>query len=201
MTRLNGNVALYRSLLLDFKRDYMESGKEMRAAIMRRQDNDLESASRLAHSIKGIAGNLSATELQNAALQLETRIKQEQQDDLPLLMENFNATLERVFGSVASLVVAEKNDFLKEDASMLPQAMLSIDRAKVAPLLLELADYISDASFKTIQCFDAVKPLLKAPNVQQEVEQLQQYLYQTNFDEAQVSLAKIAEILEISIVK
>ena len=195
LTRLNGNATLYRTLLCDFKRAYCYSGKTIQAALTRRQDKDLESALHLAHSIKGMAGNLSANELQIAALRLETRIKQEQQDDWPIIMQEFTSSLAQVMISIESLTAKENNDTPTED-----KTIVSIDRAQLTPIFIELADYIHAASFKTIKCFESLKPLLKTPDVHSELQQLQQHLFDTNFAKAQTSLSEIAQIMGIAMV-
>ena len=63
LKRLQGNKALYRKLLLNFAKDYNEVANEIREAL---DAKDFDTHS-LVHNLKGLAGNLSATELQAAA--------------------------------------------------------------------------------------------------------------------------------------
>ena len=72
LKRLQGNQKLYRKLLLDFGAKYTEVAVEIRAALDKK---DFKQAHSLVHNIKGLAGNLAATELQAAAVEIEKLIK------------------------------------------------------------------------------------------------------------------------------
>jgi CheY-like chemotaxis protein len=72
LKRLQGNRRLYRKLLLNFGKDYCEAGNEIRTAL---DAEDFEHAHSLIHNIKGLAGNLAATRLQTAAVNLEKLVK------------------------------------------------------------------------------------------------------------------------------
>jgi CheY-like chemotaxis protein len=61
LKRLQGNKKLYRKLLLNLARDYNEGANEIRQAL---DAEDFDQAHSLVHNIKGLAGNLAATDLQ-----------------------------------------------------------------------------------------------------------------------------------------
>jgi len=72
LKRLQGNKKLYRKLLLDFATGYNKSGIEIREAL---DAQDFDRAHSLVHNLKGLAGNLSATDLQAAAVNMEKLVK------------------------------------------------------------------------------------------------------------------------------
>jgi two-component system sensor histidine kinase/response regulator len=72
LKRLQGNKKLYRKLLLDFAAGYCKAGIEIREAL---DANDFDRAHSLVHNLKGLAGNLSATDLQAAAVNMEKLVK------------------------------------------------------------------------------------------------------------------------------
>jgi CheY-like chemotaxis protein len=72
LKRLQGNKRLYRRLLLNFGTDYCESAHDIRIAM---DAEDFDRAHSLVHNLKGLAGNLAATELQTAAVNLEKLVK------------------------------------------------------------------------------------------------------------------------------
>jgi HPt (histidine-containing phosphotransfer) domain-containing protein len=72
LERLRGNKRLYRKLLLDFGANYKGAAAEIRKAL---EANDLKQSHSLVHNLKGLAGNLAATELQAAAVYLEKLVK------------------------------------------------------------------------------------------------------------------------------
>ena len=72
LKRLRGNQSLYRKLLLDFGAKYTQVAAEIRQAL---DAGDLKQAHSLIHNLKGLAGNLAATELQAAAIEMEKLVK------------------------------------------------------------------------------------------------------------------------------
>ena len=72
LERLRGNKRLYRKLLLDFQANYRGVADEIRGALAA---NDFDQAHSLVHNLKGLAGNLEATNLQAAAVEMEKLIR------------------------------------------------------------------------------------------------------------------------------
>ncbi|GAJ05970.1 unnamed protein product, partial [marine sediment metagenome] len=58
---MRGNKSLYRKLLLDFGTKYAGVAAEIRETL---DAKDLKQAHSLIHNLKGLAGNLAATDLQ-----------------------------------------------------------------------------------------------------------------------------------------
>jgi PAS domain S-box-containing protein len=76
LKRLQGNEKLYRKLLLDFSAKYGGTANEIRQAL---DAKDFDQAHSLVHNLKGLAGNLAATHLQAAAVEMEKLVKGGQQ--------------------------------------------------------------------------------------------------------------------------
>ena len=72
LKRLMGNRRLYRKLLGDFGRECRDAGPLLHDACA---GEDFHQIDQLAHRLKGAAGNLGATQVQEAALALETLAK------------------------------------------------------------------------------------------------------------------------------
>ncbi len=75
LNRLQGNQKLYRKLLLDFGAKYTAVTAEIRNAL---NNGDLKQTHSLIHNLKGLAGNLAASELQAAAIEMEKLVKGDQ---------------------------------------------------------------------------------------------------------------------------
>lgn len=73
LKRLQGNRKLYRKLLRDFGNDYGEASENIHKALIA---DDIKQVHRLVHNIKGLAGNLSATRLQEAAATMDSLVKE-----------------------------------------------------------------------------------------------------------------------------
>ena len=72
LKRLQGNKKLYQKLLSSFATDYSGTASDIRVAL---DTKDFDRAHSLVHNIKGLAGNLAATDLQTASVNLEKLIK------------------------------------------------------------------------------------------------------------------------------
>ena len=70
--RVAGNKKLYRKLLRQFSNTEADAAQRIASALA---ENDRALAERLAHTVKGVAGNIGATAVQNAAANLEKAIK------------------------------------------------------------------------------------------------------------------------------
>ncbi|MFU2209117.1 response regulator [Solidesulfovibrio sp. C21] len=71
LERLGGNGALLASIAAEFVRDYATSGRTL---ARRLAAGDLDGARRLAHTVKGVAGNIAAEALADAARELEVTL-------------------------------------------------------------------------------------------------------------------------------
>ena len=72
LKRLRGNQRLYRKLLVDFGTQYSGMAAEIHAAL---EAQDMKHAHSLVHNLKGLAGNLEATALQVAVVEMERLVK------------------------------------------------------------------------------------------------------------------------------
>jgi len=72
LARIGGNKKLFRKLLLKVKCDYMNAAREIGELV---ETGNSDEAHRLAHTVKGVAGNLGAKALQAAAMEVESQLK------------------------------------------------------------------------------------------------------------------------------
>ena len=80
LARLMGNKRLYRKLLLDFGANYGETAGHIKDALA---GGDFDQAHSLIHNLKGLAGNLEATDLQTAAVGMEKLVKGQTAETAP----------------------------------------------------------------------------------------------------------------------
>jgi two-component system, sensor histidine kinase and response regulator len=100
LQRLGGASALLREVLLDFARDQAQAPARLREVCAR---GDFAAAKQLAHTLKGLCGNISASAAYATTQALELAIKDERRDELAALLDRLQAELEVVFYSIASL--------------------------------------------------------------------------------------------------
>ena len=72
LSRLMGNKRLYRKLLIDFGANYRGVAGEIRETL---EAKDFKQVHSLVHNLKGLSGNLEATDLHAAAVEMEKLVK------------------------------------------------------------------------------------------------------------------------------
>jgi len=91
LRRVAGNKQLYLELLEQFAAKQADSAAQISAALA---DGDRILAERIAHTTKGVAGNLGMGEIQNAAQRLESAIRDE--SPVPAILGEFSRLLSHV---------------------------------------------------------------------------------------------------------
>jgi len=104
LNRLGGNTTLYRELLLEFVSEYGDVTETIRKAL---KEEDMESARRIVHTVKGVSGNLSVTIIYEQAVQLEEAVKKEDSRGIETLLESFSALLIQTTDSIRKALPAE----------------------------------------------------------------------------------------------
>jgi two-component system, sensor histidine kinase and response regulator len=94
-----GELSVYSSLLLRFRKDYAHADRHVEELLAQ---GDLTSAERFAHSLKGLAGQIGARELQSNAAELHAAIKRGA-DDLSGPIRGVAASLAEVIEGLAQL--------------------------------------------------------------------------------------------------
>ena len=130
LQRIGGNPALYRDLLLKFRNGNATVITDIRAALI----DDLELASRLAHTLAGVAGNLGINDLALAAKDLELGIRRDGSDVATVLLESTGSHLHQVISALSVINTQE-----------LPQAEAApVDWGHVQNTLVELRDSLGN---------------------------------------------------------
>ena len=204
LERLNHNHKLFRSILAEFCQDFGSADVEICAALEGGQQNDKKTAVRLVHSVKGMAGNLSAKKLFNAAAVLEVAINEERRADWPTLLETFKNTLAQVVTSIEALQKAEKAASASASASsantIKTTEVIPVDLTVVAPLLQELSALLRKSDFKSQEKFDDLKDCLVGLDGEALalLKRMEEHLDAFAFEQADVCLGLLAKALKIA---
>ena len=101
LNRLGGDISLYQLIVAGFTEEQQSVMEHLRQALA---DSQLETARRAAHTLKGLAGSLGATPLQEASRALENALRDEGSDptDLAAKLAALEAELRSVLDLFAS---------------------------------------------------------------------------------------------------
>lgn len=146
-----GRQDVYLNLLRKFAAHYRHAADHTRAAL---SQGDRDTALRLAHTVKGLAGNVGAIVLQDAARQLESALKQpETPAALPGLLDGFERALRAVMETLDTHLPA-----LPEAAAL---SSAAVDPTQLKATCQRLAQLLIDSDFEAIAVWHAHEPMLR----------------------------------------
>ncbi|MBF0296178.1 MAG: response regulator [Magnetococcales bacterium] len=193
LMRLMGSSRLYRSLLRQFARDFANVGAKIRAGLSGKRASDMEMARATTHMIKGVAGNLAATGLQNAARNLELGIREQDAAQLPILMERFDDALQQVMASIATL--PDPPEAREATSAATTHAAASPDQ--VAGALHALLTRLCRNDLMVEENIAELRRLLANTPAREQVEALAQYVDDLDFTSAGDTVHRIAATLNL----
>jgi len=179
LTRVAGNRALYRKLLDRFRETQRHAISDVRVALAEGKRRD---ASLRAHSLRGVAGNIGAIDIQRAAEALELMLADEGATGLNA------ATTEQLIQILEALLtslLAELDQYfataIGHDAAI-STASGTDEEARAA--LTQLRNLLSDCSGDAPDYFDGSKNLLSRLIDAATMERLSAHIRGFDFDEA-----------------
>ncbi|WP_320042434.1 transporter substrate-binding domain-containing protein [uncultured Desulfobacter sp.] len=188
LSRLDKNEELYLDLLEKFKQNYAYADRELRDLIENGQDAD---ARRLAHSIKGVAGNVGMTDLQAAAAELEAAFCDKRSSEYDNLMTRFSQSLPLVLSSVDQLTST-----IVKKAPLPTNGQIKSEK-ELARMLVDLAPFVKKREAKPAKERIKKMVLLAWPNhMESDIAQLDHLISRYQFKPAEVLLEKVMVRLE-----
>ena len=182
LRRVGGNRKLYRKLLVEFYQDHSEDIHAIRQAL---DQEDLATAQRIAHTIKGVAGSIGAGDLQCDAESLETAFKEAQQNLYPALLSRLEDALAPVMQGLAVLSAhGETEEPGKEDGG-------PVDVEAILPLLDELQTLLEEMDPEAEEKAAALTARLGAGAHLGLVNTLSKQVGEFEFEEAQETLVRL----------
>ena len=189
--RMSGSAPRYRKLLRHFSARQASAAAEIRSALAA---GDLPGAELLAHSLKGLAGNIGATDLQHAAATLETLLRQgaTEPERLDNALDQVEAQLEQVCQAIALL-----NDPQETDTANRSLEHLSDDERRMLGALLHALDgYLSDSDLEAVDTLEALLDFARQRSLQLDLKALQYSIESYDFDSAGQHLQPLLHSLE-----
>ncbi|MFA4827640.1 MAG: response regulator [Thermodesulfovibrionales bacterium] len=186
--RINGNVKLYLQLLGKFILNQTVTAVAIESAL---GSGDRSLAERLAHTTKGVAGNIGANGVQEVAAELAASIRH---NDSPELTRKI---LQRFAGEMANLVATLRLALAVPGDDGI-KASVAADSTKVRAVLIRLLHYIEEndgkAEYYMGECRSELEGL-----PQEDMEKLGACLANFDYDKALAVLKALAEKTGISL--
>jgi HPt (histidine-containing phosphotransfer) domain-containing protein len=191
LTKVGGNWKLYRKLLGKFRQNYEAVADDIRNAL---EKDDPETATRLVHTIKGLAGNIGGQDLHLSAVDLEAALRKDPTENIAERLDTFSEALDLVVDSIGALELQER-DAAETRLSAQPIAK-SIDRDHILSLLSELRQLLEEDNFRAVRSLETLKEALPAAMAEDELADLEKYIEGYAFKDALETLAKVKQGLE-----
>ena len=182
--RVGGNKQLYAKLLRKFKDGQETAVEQIKAAL---QSGDVETAARLAHTVKGVSGNLGGEELYRAAADLEKAIK-EGKEDLDGPMTEFGSQLKVVMDGIKAF----EESLAARRRSRKPAGEVQVDKEAVKSLLQEIAQLLESDVTEAMNRLEALKQQLANSSVAEEFQRLEKQVEGFDTDSALKTVETIA---------
>jgi len=184
LKRAAGNEILFKKMLLDFFNEYQNIVQHLESLY---QNEKLDEIKVMAHTLKGLGGNIGAENLQKNAFLLEQALKQNIEADIQISLRNLTHTLNQMIHGI------------RENRKWLSQAEASdqppTEQKDVKVLmhdLQQLDDLLGQGRTTSIDTYHELASQLPE-SMKSERKQLEALILSYDFDQAQTCLNQIID--------
>jgi len=191
LSRVGGNSQLYLKLLYKFRDGQHNAAREIQAAL---RSGDLETAARLAHTVKGVSGNLGAEGLYRVGAELEKAIMGDH-ENIDTILAEFTSRLKVVMDGIRTL--EESRPPLHRELEK-PETEVEVDKERVGRLLQETARLLESDLAEAMDRLAALRRHLTHSHAREDFERLEKQVEAFDTDGALKSIEAIARVLNIA---
>ena len=192
LAKIGGNIKRYRKVLTKFRNLNLNVSEDIEKALA---EENFEIARQIAHSIKGVSGNLGANNLFQVAGKLEQAAKQEDTNQLESLLISFSHTLNCVFDSIAA--IDHPNETSSDEKQPLDQDAYECNNLeKVQSLVAELTELIDTDISEFTERFEVLEKLFDKSKFSVELRTIKDSIERYDIDTAGKTLSELAQTLK-----
>jgi CheY-like chemotaxis protein len=185
LARLGGNVERYQRLLAQFCTQYQDMASRLHQLF---EEGNINEMVRLAHAVKGSAGNLGITKVYEAAMRLETLAKQGDTAVMAQAIDALSDALQPLLSVVSPM---------PSDSQAMAETTLDTEsKAKLQTLLQTLYKQLSEADTEAVETIEILQALLPPSG---QLQQLTKYVQDYDFDTALSIIKTIAASFAIEL--
>lgn len=175
LAQLGGSEKLYKTVVNGFFDKYQHVDDEIKRLM---DEGDLESAERMAHSIKGLSGNLGAGTLREKALALELTFKEKMgREASQTALDAFSRELADVVVEIKDMLVHRFNEFAGTEAKIIHHSE-EVFTKQCEALIVALATYRYKEVQQAMTDLKSTQiPSLKATQVSIALKYIEDYDY------------------------
>jgi two-component system, sensor histidine kinase and response regulator len=184
LKRVAGNKRLYRDLLLQFAAKQGDANAQISVAI---ESGDRKLAERIAHTVKGVAGNIGIGQVSTAAEKLERAIR-EVDADVPVLLEEFTLVLSRQVQAIRQAICDVTPDQPTER-----KRSVGFDARAASATIARLGALLESSDGDAAEAFLAVENILSGTLDKSRLDALGAAISEFDFEGALLKLKEITK--------
>ena len=175
---MGGNRKLYHQLLERFKSNFTTSVSRLGDFF---NEKNIEEATRLAHTIKGTAGNIGASQLQNDAEKIETHCHTDELTKAQSYLPQIKDSLKYVLIDIDSVLKSLDEN---KEASEVTESKATISEEELQDLLNLLQEQLENYDTESEATFTLLKNVLPSVKNTQSLASLSDAIQQYDFEQA-----------------
>jgi two-component system sensor histidine kinase/response regulator len=192
LARMGGSAKLLRKMILRFGETQAEVMDRIKKAM---ESNDAEAATREAHTVKGLAGNIGATPMAERAALVEGMLKRGETGELAAALDAMEVELGSLLGRIGA-AIGEPERATTTAPGLSPA---SVNKDALGTELRQLAALLSDLDSGAGTVADGLADRLTALGQGEAAKVLLKQVTEFDYDAARVCLAETARALGITL--
>lgn len=187
LSHVGGNRSVYIQLLKKFATTRRNAVDEIRAAFT---SGDINSAVRFVHTLKGVAANLGATEIQKSALQIEYALADGSIPKMDECLGELSKNLNIVINSIESLFSqAELSSVADTEVGLVNR---EVDMDRLLKTIGQLARQLEADDLDAVTTLRDLKNLLDKTKVAQDLKPIETHIEQYQYANALSALIQFS---------
>ena len=186
--RIGGSVRRYKQLLAKFVENQGNVDENIQQAL---DSGDKEEALRLAHSLKGVAGNVGALDLHGHAKNLEACIKDNDTNQIKIDLQQLADSLQHTCQVLAPI--------LESTDHQVPLDHIDINLADLAPRIKKLQQYLVDWDMEAQSVLQDICQFVSGSKLAQSFDQVATHVNAYANEKALAELEKIIKNEKINL--
>jgi two-component system sensor histidine kinase/response regulator len=182
--RVAGNRKLYLDLLRRYVEGQQDSAERIRTAL---KNGDKDLAERIAHTVKGVSGNIGAADAQTAAGDLEASLhKDEAEGRIQEVLSQFSLAIGTAITKIrAALGSPSESRRITTDGKKL-------DPSALREILQKLTLYAEESDSEAFEYLDSVREELSSSFPRKDFDELEEAMKAYDFPAALVTLRRLS---------
>ncbi|MFC1848917.1 two-component regulator propeller domain-containing protein [candidate division CSSED10-310 bacterium] len=192
LKRIGGNRRLYLKILAEFRQEFAQVVENLKAAL---NNNDDEKALEVAHTLKGVSGNIAANNLYDVTYELEKAIKAGNVDIAGTHLTQVRKAVDVILTSIQMLLPPETTTIPNPESTEQSPVRETVT---ISSICFTLADLLRKNNPKAEEYLQSLKNKLGSDQ-HDDIKLLEQQMFKFDFKGALTTLTRFAETIGVAL--